>query len=493
MSLFLMDTHTKKLDLLRSLLLHDNSLTTAELANKWEVSTKTIIRHAQSLDDDCREMSGSSRYRVIISQGKLTLTMSEDSVPSYLMEYLTSFYAQESVKVRIMSALLKKSHASVTELADSLYLTPNTLYKHLYQLESVLTPFDLTFNWQKQSHSLNFSYDEKKMRYFSYLFYWRFYRGLFPIEKGETIESDSSLEEEIAHLFPSGTSLVKQKQFLYLTEVTQWHLEQSDSITLSDTASDILQIIVSIKDYSGILSENQEKELPNTEQLFFNFLVRISIPSLDDDVSKQHIVTALSDQHSLLFQYCQDLHDHLIIHFELSPTTKSTIDFYYYMILFTLHNLELSVPFNNDFLKEISLNFYKNEHLLSDEVLAKINSLFRLVTQRHGYSCENDYTAYLIIWLFLSANQPTRPLIIAIHFSDNPIGDTIIKTRLLQIFNPNQLHFTEQMKTADLIISDCTQLEKSSQAFFYMEYLTDSFYWDRLLTVIQRKLTTYFV
>ncbi len=56
------------------------------------------------------------------------------------------------------------------------------------------------------------------------------------------------------------------------------------------------------------------------------------------------------------------------------------------------------------------------------------------------------------------------------------------------IFNPDKLKFIDNPQEADLIISDCYELDQAYIVFFYLEHVTDIAIWKELVNFIQEKI-----
>lgn len=482
MSLFFSDIQNKKKALLCYLLFHNYSATTKELSLALNISAKSVTRYCQSLSDEFPEIQDGHLFKLVNDMGTIQLQFPTKAVPSYLLDNLSILYTQDSVKFNIIDALLSGNYLSISELADSLYLASTTIYTHLYQLESVLEQFDLSFNWERQEQGINFTYDEKKIRFFSLLFYWRFFKGIVPI-KAQDFSANSDKMVDLH--FSEDALLLKKKQLSYIIQITKWHLDQTRSVSLSSSNKKTIQLMTNVRDYSYLL---EETELIEDEKLFFNLFTRMVISNMDDLVEKKEIVNALRIENSELFQLLTELHNYLIETFDCLPTEEDSIYYYYYMSVLFIYNDEIGIEIDNEFINSIKPVYYKNERLISTHTLKTIQEAHQKLIQSAGKKNINESIAIQICWNLLTSHYLKQKISLAISFSINPMGESAIKHRLLQIFNPDMLEFTDKITTADLVISDCTYLAESKQDFFYMKSLTDPICWDNLFDCIKNKL-----
>lgn len=481
---FLNETSKKKIHLLNYLVNNKYSVSVDELANDLNLSTRTITRICQSLKQDINELTKTTSFLIQVSKGVVTLNFSLNSRPSYLINILSINYLKESMKFQVLDSLLTKKFSSVNELADYLYLSPSNIYNYLYQLEPILEVFDLTVDWNSEKKGFNFIYNEKKIRYLAYLFYWYTLKGYVSIG-----DYDNIIEfNESTYTILNSDFIVKSRQLDYLVYLTTLYIEKQDNpVSLSKENQQALSCFVHSKDFSSILDESISKN----EKLFFNLLVRVCLPGIDKSDSIKEIVNNIKKKDLVIMNYCQYLHNQLTKHFDFYPTEEDSNMFYYHMILLSLFNVEIGVCLlDTKILKQFNMEFYENLVTNYPNVPNLVQSIIEEVNQKYKQPAMNEYLIYLISWLFLTKKRTSITLKIAIYFSRNPLGNEVIQNNISKVFNLELIEFTEDIKKADLIISDCSYIESYQIDFFFLEELSKPIVWENLYKVIHQKLNS---
>lgn len=484
MDLFLTDLQVKKIAILRFLVLNNNTVLSKDLALEFNVSIKSVNRYCQSLDEDLIVHFDKALFFIDNHLGIITLKGPQKAVPSYVLNYLTFYYVRDSINFKIINALLSGRFKNVVDLADSLYLTPASLYAHLYQLDPILKEFDLSFNWEKQVSGLNFVYDEKKIRYFAYLFYWKYYKGLIPLSSGQ---NTNEINKAIEKYFTKNEFISKKQQFTYLAHINCWLHHQTKPLLITTQSLNMLRTISSVLDYSVIL-KTVNPLTSEDECLFFNLLVRISISSVDSFETKSTIVSLFKKENSQIFQSYYRLHDKLLSAFNCTASEEDSIIFFYNMIFLSLYNTEISIPIENEFLSVFNSNFYKDTSNMQSTDLEKIYHLY--LSEINTAKPFSKNLSLLICWNLVTSQQAPDKIKISVNYSQNALGDSLIKKRIIQLFNSELIEFTTEMANADIVISDSTYFAESQQQFIYMDRLTDPLCWNNLFNTLQRKVTT---
>ncbi|MFD1899793.1 hypothetical protein GQR36_06185 [Enterococcus termitis] len=93
-----------------------------------------------------------------------------------------------------------------------------------------------------------------------------------------------------------------------------------------------------------------------------------------------------------------------------------------------------------------------------------------------------------ILLTFLTDMFSLPTVSIYIQYSSNNFGSVFIKNRLLTLFNPETITFTNQVEMADIAIIDNVEQhgEKEKQEFFFVNNFLDEKMWLELIIFIQK-------
>lgn len=251
---------------------------------------------------------------------------------------------------------------------------------------------------------------------------------------------------------------------------------QKHPFTFNPHCQEVMEVFKEVQDYSTVL-ECEDENI----NLFFNFLVRMIIPSMDNYEAQKKIMTTLAKKSNHIYNYSQSISRNLEEKFHLDLSETDIISYHYHEILLTIFNSEIGIPFDqNPFFSDFNMSFFENTNDFHIDILKTFHDIFDNAATQYQQVLINAPLLYVNAWFLLVEKQRKTSLKIGVFISETPLGDIIIKKRITQIFNNNLIEFIEDAKDADLIISDCTYFEESDQDFFFMNSILVPENWENL-------------
>ncbi|WP_314060980.1 helix-turn-helix domain-containing protein [uncultured Vagococcus sp.] len=486
-------TDFQKLSLLKQAFQTGPNATIDSLAAHLEVSTKTTNRYLTELQADCHSLFPDNQFLLDKQNKSIQITVAPNLSPHYIIDRLHVMYTERSIDYQIIDALLLKKYTNINQLADALFLSPSSLYRILYRLEPFIQKFGMKFSFFDNFDSLNFEYQEKNLRFFSYFFYWSSLKGIHlePHSSHKKVVQDIDAQidwQRYGSWLPS-----KKEQIRYICSITTLRNQQGHStIDISEEIQEILTIFYSVNDLSTICRVLLEQTDNQLERLFANLFFRLTVSDMDSTDQKETIVQQLLTCDNQIILKAQDMLDLICQHFQLTLSKKDYSYFFFYYILIVLLTEYIDVDLPEDFLEinDLSLST-KNNDQYSNSLIEQATYFVEKTGPIHGITKEHpQYLISLVCMLIDSVKLPA--LRIAVQYSKNFMGPSIIEKKLISLFGTESIEFTHNQKEADLVISDCFGSTYSDKAYFYMESLTDSLRWEDLFDYIRKQISRRF-
>lgn len=469
--------------------LHQFQLSTKELSESLAVSTRTTVRYFDELKSDCDNFLPSHMVKFEKKEGLLIIKLPTSLGVHYMVDFLRVSYIKNSVEFKLMSLLLSKKYDTVADLSDDLFLNITSAYHYLYTLEPIIQKFDMTFLFNDKTSDLNFKYQEKELRYFSYCFYWNFYKGLELPELLAKENQDKQFDKATNPFFSKAVLPSKQAQFSLIAGL---FLDRQNvpnkKLELSKELMTILSVFSKNNDISQafpFFAANKEPEQENAERLFFNIFSRIHIPDIDDIEEKQQIIKDLITGGTSLVNESQRLVDSCLEHFSINLSDSNIWQFRYHSLLVYLF-IEL---FNPDLPDEFGGIREVEIYQENDKQVGLTNRVKAFYQDYNANKLSEKFDDLMVALLSFSLHKEEQTsLKIAIQFSKNVIAEPLMKEKICAIFNPNLIEFTTYADYADIVISDGYEGDLPQDKYFYMDSLNSNQRWEKLFSFLQKKL-----
>lgn len=490
--LFLDSPSINKLRLFNYLLFHYQTATYEELLVELDVSKQTLHRYLTELQQDLNLTFSDHKLVLEKEKGLVVLKIDEPYRFPFFIDSLHLAYIKKSTDFTLIRTLIQKKYTTVTQLADSFYSSKSTIYRQLQRVESIFKKFNITLTFTSKNGDINLVFEEKDLRLFLYYFFWYTYKGLeWPFLK-TTKERYKEMTKDLDLPIPSPSLLSLTNQFDYLLVLTFWRsLRRKHPIMIEPNIKKILSVFQEVNDlasfFDSFASEIDPDSLLN-EKLFFNLILRENFAKVDSPVEVSQMAQKLSLIDDPLISHSQALVTETMAHFKIEMTGSEKDYYLYQFVLFYLYVFYLKIDFPS-VITTYTENTLFSESALNPEGFSSLEVDNFLVNFRKEYPIPVKYHTmeHFLTSLLINARKK-KSLTICLHFSINVLGERIIESQLLAVFNPDKLTFTHNPDEADLIISDCFQLESATTDFFYLERVTDIVVWKELVNYIQDKV-----
>ncbi|MDT1957102.1 helix-turn-helix domain-containing protein [Carnobacterium divergens] len=490
----------KKIELFKYLLFNNQEHSLTDLITVTGHSRPTTAHYMLELQKDISNQfpemlyltNRNNNYRLITKSTQLT---------AYFIDKLKLSYLKQTITFQIIQKLCNGYYPTVESLADALYISPSYLYKQLQHVQELLSYFHIEIVFSGENQDSNFKCLERHFRFFVFHFCWYFYKGIeapCPDDKETSSNYINFLEKNnLEELLTDQFTYSKIKRLDYLLRVTFWSiLNRNVPLKIEKNIEEVLLIIQSIHDVTDVFDcvpIELEPENQKNEKLFFNLLARLVVSNIDSEVEKIQIVESLLKTDSTIVQYSQYLLDQIILNFQIECTTIEKSYFLYNILFFHLYVTYFDVKLQNvisSMLLMDKINIGKNN---GNQLEEKIKAFYEIFLQTNPYrkkiKVDASYSviAHALIYYIVDFNQVAQ-LKVAIQYSKNIVGESYVENKLTKIFGEETILISNDLRNADLIISDSYEENIEKTDFFYMENILDSQTWKILIQHIQSKI-----
>ncbi|ALS00772.1 hypothetical protein ATZ33_05125 [Enterococcus silesiacus] len=486
MEFFLNDKHKKKLELFKVLIFEDGEkVPFTYLQHYLDISLSTLKRYFNELETDIQNNHDLKMIAFERNTGGFQVTNHSDFKIDYLVVHLRLYYLNESLQFKIISSIFTKSYLTADELAEDLFVSIPYLYKQINTLNEQLKGFHIKVIFHSDQ---NLCGEEKHLRMFSFYFYWNAYRGiLIPFESElNSVFTCPDVVESLKKRY-SASVIKRIKLMLGITFMRQYKYP----IILPKEIKSILQPFEITTEISSIVKRYFISE---DEHLFFNLMLRSFISDIDSSKEKVILFNTFPRTSTLVFSS-----ELLINEYEKSfyPTTlmnpQKKASIFYYVLIGLVHSNYFEInPMN--FFRQVMINEQDNTEFLKKYIKKhpKNFSFYKNFRKNHPeFTIDSSFNLGIYMLLTILTDMFLLPTItIYIQYSSNNFGSIFIKNRLLTLFNPETITFTNQLTEADIAIVDNFEVheEKEKKKFFFINSFLDERMWFELIVFIQKNL-----
>nr|WP_256924790.1 helix-turn-helix domain-containing protein [Enterococcus sp. 4G2_DIV0659] len=435
-------------------------------------------RYLEELATDIKKNNYLQHVILIKRTGGCLIQNHSDHDMDYLIIRLRLSYFEESLLFKIILELLLNHYDSVEDLAEKLYVSPPHLYKNITIINEELKIFPLKIIFHPTT---NFQGKEKFIRMFNFYFFWSVYRGIAWPYNFQNMKHFSASVDFATLKKNYSDSVIKRLEFM----VGLFMVRQSaHPIRLPKKIKELSKSFATTNDVSKLVEPFLSSE---DEILFFNLIARCYISEID----------TLQDKIRLYDSFPRDLPlikacDLLTNEYEKKFYPNSSIEkkqkaiIFYYLLIGLIQSTYFSMSpvqfFRASFNKEKS-------NQLSIKENREINAFYETFRKEHPdfpVPISADFGLRVLLTVLTETFSPPS-LSVYIQYSKNNIGTVYIENKLMTIFNPKTIRFTECLEDADLVIIDCFEPreERTKQKVFYISDVYDEQTWYELFSCIQ--------
>lgn len=493
MDIFLEKRNYNKLELFKCLTTEIKGITVEDMEIYLNLSTISIKRSLLELEGDLLCLYKQD-IQLIKYNAMYFLLLASNKQRTEYVDTLTLYYLKQSVPFSTILSLIETPYASLDQALNSIPISVSYYYKIYKKIRPWLNNWGVDINFIKKNTNLSGS--QLHTRFFLYYFYWNSFKGTewpFTNVSKEFILSYSSFfyKEALPKINPSEQCRMTYHLAIFFENA----IKNKNYVHISSQNKQIMKVFKDVHDLSTPLVQMANlpqlsipENILENEQLYFNFIARLTSTTLDSDMNKQKIGEKLLLLNNPIVHYCKSLLLNIVKYFKLDCSSKQ----YYYLIYITTIycfsnttlNLDHHIFVKKHPTKEMEGTTAKIE---SKELTAKIEYFLTQFNAtcpekkiaKEMFQYPNVFYNYIyFIILYLDKHK----LSVFVNYSKNIYSEALIKKKLLSTLSNNTLVIVDNIDDADIIVSDCTEHTlKAGCSFFLIDDISEIETWINLI------------
>lgn len=492
---FMQAIDMQKHNILKAILLNEHGIGAKYIMDKFDISSTSTHRFIHAINHDLSLAFPNEELAIVLQNNHYSIESSKSHQKAFVLDTLQVHYVIHSIEYNIINSILIKKYMSVSQLALELNISSSQLYKYLKSIRKMLQMFHLKIEFNNHKKNSNLVGNEIHIQFFLCQLYWNLFKGLNWPFKNTLFQNETDDLKKFSHLLPSQVARIQ-----YIRTISEFIAsKRKHPLELDTEFIEMMLLFENDSDYSSNpFFINKHYFHPNEKHLY-HFLLRYFIADLDTDEKKILISKHTLKQNSKLSVMTQQLLNHMLEQFSIQ-LPESTYYVYYYYLIITLLQLKYVDAHYQSFYQEEE-NFLaeslsaKAELAAIEDALTQFFSILEKTTLAtyFGDVTKNsiEYLVFFFHPLLTLQTQKKTEISICLHISKKFYFNYIIKQQLFSMFGKENIIFTREIATADLIISDSLQEDSSVTNFFFFDNIYDHDSWKSLLlfitTLLQKK------
>ncbi|MEI5993805.1 helix-turn-helix domain-containing protein [Candidatus Enterococcus mansonii] len=480
-----------KFELFKSVVFSKNGLSFNELMRKHDLTKSTLSRYIHDLSQEIEETFDEKVHLIQDSQtGTYQIQTNESYSVGYLVDYLHLFYVEESGIFFILDELLKNHYTSIEAMALDLHMSSSSVYKQLRMLKQMLTPFGGKISFDQLASPI--TGDEIGIRLFSFYSYWSVFKSTEYGNKNypDTWWDIKAMEEYFDHTASLSESQRAKLRFIQLITFKRV-LWQKNYIDISDEfMADIAYFDTKDLELLPLLKKFLPNELYRRERALLLYATRGLIYNLDSQETKRKIVQNYQKSSLQIAEYTTKLMKEVQEKFKLDYTADGYINFYFYLLILLIYikhiNIDISGYYKNG-LSFHSMIDYDEANVAIFQDIAEIiqkQEFYTKINKKSLKGVKSILTLTIYSGIYLS--KKAGNMSICVIFNNNLILADGIKKVILDVYNPDRIIFTNDVLSADLVISDSYEAVDPHTKHFYFDEQLNPEQWGKMIDVINQ-------
>lgn len=457
------------------------------------LSRTKLRRLITEINDDFSKVFKNEKTMIIQDKNYDYFVKSEDT-PNEVFHRLKLYYLKNSIHFEVLRLLMTSpTKWSVLDLSDTFSVSASYLYQIVREINEVLQDFSITLAKVDEVH-FELQGAEKDIRLFSFLLLSESYLSIeSPFEKEEPSING------FVDLLPLSAAEKERAYYLYMIctqRMTEGHVLDDFPVEISELLS-YFHLPKELADFEAdILSQyTEDQAVVQRESWFIHLLMRVVIYNDKNTEKKMLVGKQFMLIDNVITNYCRQLFAQLIETFEIVISEAYFYEALYYLVIVHMFlylfpiDLEEAISLNyettaiggvhQEIRLERMVDFYKK--FFSSQLSEKNGQLF------HKYS--EQHMVYLAKQLLILLDIFTpQPLHVFIHYSQNVLGNMLVKKKTRHMFSEKMLVVTQDVMEADVVISDCVEYEDENLDYFFLYDLSSETIWEKLYEFIQEKI-----
>ncbi|WP_342513756.1 helix-turn-helix domain-containing protein [Sporosarcina sp. FSL K6-1522] len=501
-NLFVNQYNKKKFILLKNLILYKKSLSIFEISELLNISVTSTTRYIKNLENDLIFNFQNEQIDIVTSNNMTKIEVTKNLNIGLIIDKMRLFYIKSSQEYSVLEALLSKHYPSIEALSLDIHISSSYVYKTIQTLKKILSRFDLKIYFNNDSIISNIVGEERNIRFFLIYIYSHVFKGMeWPFQNDTPSAYYSDFIEtymtELNSKNFSSSQLIRIKQFLI---ISVYRIKgKGQYIEMDDAFKVIMQKWTESPSFnmtffnSKLIANSEQRAIEN---YYMNFLLRFFISDIDSDKNKIIISKKLILEDNPLTKATQKLLDSFLETFNINVGGES-----YYILIYQVQLMLIFLNFQNIDLTSYTvtsttLSRFNSKNKNFSTIEKKISEFIRdffIINKEINIKLTKSSTLYFAQYLFFLADKfvKAKPIMIYIQLSKDCFSTSVVKSRILKFFNTDGLVFTDDIKQADLIVSDNYEENIDNDKFFYFDDLYNLQDWSSLILFINDRFFNY--
>ncbi|MGX7150788.1 helix-turn-helix domain-containing protein [Enterococcus ureasiticus] len=480
-----------KFELFKSIIFSKNGLSFNELMQKHDLTKSTLSRYINDLAQEVGETFDEKVHLVQNAQtGTYQIQTEETYSIGYLIDYSHLFYVKQSGIFFILDILLKNHYSSIEAMALDLHMSSSSVYKQLRALKEMLVPFGGKISFEQLASPL--TGNELGIRLFAFYSYWSVFKSTeygnrhYPEEWWNIKE----IEEYFDHTTSLSESQRAKLRFIQLITLKRV-LWQKNYLELSEEfLADVAYFDTKDTELLPLIKQRLPKNIYHKERALLVYATRGLIYNLDSLETKKNIVQHYQQSSLEIAAYTTKLMEEVQEEFDLDYTEEGYVNFYFYLIILLIYIKHINIDISGYYKNELSFHSMIDYDEGNVEIFQKIN---KIIEQQEFYSKINKKSLKgvmsilsLTIYSGIYLNKKAGSMSICVIFNNNLILADGIKKIILDVYNRDRIVFTNDVLTADLVISDSYEVANPHTEYFYFDEQLNPEQWGKMIEAINQ-------
>ncbi|MGM0123517.1 hypothetical protein IGI37_000889 [Enterococcus sp. AZ194] len=478
----------KKLELFRYIIIQ-KPVSIKELMDVFQFSRTTIKRMLQEVSSDLESLGIEGDIVQSANFSYSFVNRTEDL--SRIYHQLTLFYCQQSTVFQLLKLNYLESDLTVSDCCEKMNISEAYCYKVINETNQFLKDFHIKIVTQQKT--LTFDGEEASIRLLGFYLFSHTYLGVeWPFIHIEEQQITQQLTVSYRNFLDKKSFSEKQTLYFWYA-VNSLRASKGYMIEEMDAQTQEILRLISI-DYPifkpkqlynfEITPEDYQKEL-----YFSTFIVQVQLSKVFElSGHLRKIGNQIRKLDYPIVHLLQQIISEFDQHFDLSMS-ENEISLLMYQMVFPFIR-DRYVSYGKDKFVEVIYHYASLDYAVSKRRISVIDFLDYFAKEKspkeYKFFVSNNKIFIVGILYATLIRLEKKQIRIYIHNSLKGMsGESLIRYRLENLFNPKTVRIVNHIEEADLIISDSMEEERNPKTkIFFLEDLNNQYQWEHLFDTI---------
>ncbi|WP_348921857.1 helix-turn-helix domain-containing protein [Enterococcus rotai] len=263
-----------KLDIVDFLYRSSFWMSSEEIADRLKLDKKTIHKYTNELSEDILDFNKESIVLESIKGKGIKLQVTDSNDYRIFLQFLMD----DTLTINIVKAIALKKGNSLVTLASDNFVSESTVRRKIQQLRDYIDLMDISIISRSGYYSI--VGDEKEIRLFLFLVFWKLYRGRAWPFTGIAQQKMLDLVEAFSQTSELRLKEINKQKIAFLLAVCLFRFQKNETVDLSQIDSKLLQLCEIIDKESTISQILYTHYRLTKEESIFLILLGLTRPSM---------------------------------------------------------------------------------------------------------------------------------------------------------------------------------------------------------------------